>query len=126
MRLRTFFFTIGLLAIASLAQAQTPAPPAVTVGQVYQVQASHDGINAAGYRLYVDTVQVADVPAAQLVAGKITLTAPPITTRGSHTVTVSAYNLDKETQSDPLVFSGFLPAPGKPGGVTIIINISIP
>jgi hypothetical protein len=121
--MKKLLFAAAFLLCASFASAQTPTVP---TGATYQVQATHDGINTVGYRLYVDAVQVVDVPVSVLAAGKVTITAPALTTRGAHTVVMSAYNADNESKSVPFAFTGVLPAPGAPGNITIIINIQVP
>lgn len=114
-----------LLLFATTVSAQTASVPTNTL---YSVTAVVDGVNVvgqagAGYRCYVDGVKVgADLAASAPVANVITCANPAITTLGTHTVQVSAFNTTSEVKSVLLTFTTTLGLPTAPGTLHIIVN----
>lgn len=107
------------------AQTACPAPCSLTVGQTFSLNATHDGANTTGYRVYLDGVKVgADLPLSALTSGSVSVAALVAPARGSHTVQLGAFNPDSETKSDPLSFTTTLPAPSKSGPVRIVITVT--
>jgi hypothetical protein len=116
-----------LLTVTS-ARAQTPCPnPCVmTVGQVYTLQADHDGVDTTGYRVYLDGLKTgADLSMNALTSGVVTVSSLIAPARGAHTIQLAAFNEDNEAKSDPLSFTTKRKAPGKPGGTRIVITAQL-
>lgn len=110
---------LGLLWIPASLSAQT-----VTVGQGFSASFTHDGLNTAGYRLYLDNQPILDVPVSVLQSGSATLRVPAVSVRGPHTLIASAYNADGETKTAPLAFDAKLPAPNPPTTFTIVVQVA--
>lgn len=115
----------GLLAFA-LSVVPVSAQTPVIVGQAFAVTFAHTGTNTTGYRVYLDTTLIADVPLSVLQSGTASVpVAGGVSARGPHVLLVSAYNADRETKSDPLSFSAVLPAPDAPSQPAIVITIAL-
>lgn len=111
-----------LIAISAAAQA----PQSVIVGQSFAVAFSHDGVNATGYRVYLDATTIADVPLSVLQSGAASIPVPRgVSGRGSHSLVVSAYNADAESKSPALAFTAVLPTPTPPSQPSIVITLAL-
>lgn len=116
--------TLAALALALTVNAQ--AQTNVVINKNFQVAATHDGVNALGFRLFVDNVKVGtDIPVAQLVGGTVTTPPVQITTRGAHSIQIASYNEDWEVKSAPLNITGVKAAPNAPSLPTIIIAATV-
>lgn len=96
-----------------------------TVGEGFAITFTHDGQNTAGYRVYLDNVQIQDLPLSALAAGTARTQPITVTTRGAHTVEVSAYNADRESARAALAFTASLPTPTSPGNLQIVITMAL-
>jgi hypothetical protein len=124
--MKRLLFVVTILALFAAPLFAQTAPPTVTVGQGFKIAADHDGVNTAGYRLYVDSAKVGvDIPLTALAAGTVTVDVPAIATRGAHALQLAAYNADAETKSDPVAFQAVLASPSKPKNIRLIVILAM-
>lgn len=122
---------VGLLVLFAMpvyAQATTcSANCSLVVGQAFQVQADHDGVNTDGYRVIIDGVQVgADMPLSALVAGVVTSLQIAAPARGTHTVGLQAFNVDGSALSNLVALTTKKAPPGKPNNPRILSSLTSP
>jgi len=122
MKARVLALVALVVLLVVLNPYSAPAQSAtVTAGKAFKVVALHDGVDTVGYRVYVDGVKVgADVGAAALVGGSVTLDVPAIAAQGAHTIQVAAFNGGGEARSPALAFSVVPTVPNAPTGLRII------
>jgi hypothetical protein len=101
-----------LLAVAMLLQAhgtQAQTPVQIPANTAVQVAYDHDGLNVDGFRLKVD-----GTPLATTVGKDVRVIDLAPLPSGNHTILVTAFNTDGETDSDPLLIYVKKPGPSKP------------
>lgn len=123
---RLFHLVIALITIASApAFAQTVDVPA---GAPLTLLADHDGVNTAGYGVYLCSGVVADcatrlgtsLPAAARVNGVVTVPIPA-QVRGTYTIQLGAFNADNLiTKSAALTFRAVAALPNPPTNLRIV------
>lgn len=119
---RSILIALAVVLLPLSVQAQTQTVLSVEVNKPFQLQAEHDGLSTAGYRVYVDGVKVGpDVTSGAQTAGVVTLPVAAVTARGDHTIQVAAYNADSEAKSDPVTLRVASATPNKPKNLRIVI-----
>jgi hypothetical protein len=130
LRLLVVAFVVAVFSvIGSTASAQTVCTSNCTIhtSQTFSLAADYYGndIEDGGFRLYQDGVVVATAPSSALADGVITFVRPAITTAGSHTFMVAAFNGGGETRSSSIGLTVIAPQqqpPGQPSGLRITVT----
>lgn len=120
-----WLMSVGVLLLCGLSAPLYGQTSTVTVGQAFTLAWDHDGQNTAGYRLFLDNVQVAEIPVSALTAGTARATNLTVATRGTHLFEVAAYNADRESTRAGLTVTGVLPTPSTPTNLQIVITMAL-
>jgi hypothetical protein len=121
--MRTGCFVVAIWLVSAATHAQTTYQKQdVNTGMVIGLEADHNGVNATGYKVYVDGALLSTLPAsARTAAGVVPFTVPAMT-RGVHVVEFTAFNLDTESDRAGVEATAKTPKPATPQNLRIVIR----
>jgi hypothetical protein len=121
--MKTILGAVVVCLLATSAQAQTAYPKQdVNTGMVIGLEADHNGVNATGYKVYVDGALLSTLPASARTAAGVVPFSVPAMTRGVHLVEFSAFNLDTESDRAGVEATAKTPKPATPQNLRIVIK----